>query len=96
MYRWEHTDDWTPRQLGLVVHAETVRIHPFTDGNGRTTRILTDVVFAAVQVPPSCNTTGSVTTRRGTSSCFGPTTATGTPPGRGRSCAFIGVEPIEA
>ena len=25
-YRWEHTDDWTPRQLGIVVHAETVRI----------------------------------------------------------------------
>jgi fido (protein-threonine AMPylation protein) len=51
VYRWEHTDDWTPRQLGIVVHAETVRIHPFTDGNGRTTRFLADFVFAAVLNP---------------------------------------------
>lgn len=50
-YRWEHTDDWTPRQLGIVVHAEIVRIHPFADGNGRTTRFLADLVFAAVQDP---------------------------------------------
>jgi fido (protein-threonine AMPylation protein) len=50
-YRWEHTDDWTPRQLGIVVHAETVRIHPFVDGNGRTTRFLADLVFVAVQDP---------------------------------------------
>lgn len=50
-WRWEHTDDWTPRQLGIVVHAETVRIHPFVDGNGRTTRLLADLVFAAAQDP---------------------------------------------
>lgn len=50
-YRWEHTDDWTARQLGIVVHAETVWIHPFTDGNGCTTRFLADLVFAAVQDP---------------------------------------------
>jgi len=50
-YRWDHTDDWTPRQLGIVAHAETVRIHPFADGNGRTTRFLADLVFAAVQDP---------------------------------------------
>ncbi len=31
------------------MHAETVRIHPFTDGNGRTTRLLADLSFAAVQ-----------------------------------------------
>lgn len=50
-YRWEHTNDWTPRELGCVVHAETVRIHPFVDGNGRTTRFLADLVFAAAQNP---------------------------------------------
>lgn len=44
-YRWEQTDDWTPRELGIVTHAETVRIHPFADGNGRTTRLLADLVF---------------------------------------------------
>ncbi|OBK67148.1 cell filamentation protein Fic [Mycobacterium colombiense] len=50
-FRWKRTDDWTPRQLGIVVHAETVRIHPFVDGNGRTTRFLADLVFAAAQNP---------------------------------------------
>ena len=48
-YRWRETGDWTPRQLGIAVHAETVRIHPFTDGNGRATRLLADLVFAAAQ-----------------------------------------------
>jgi hypothetical protein len=78
-YRWEHTDDWTPRQLGIVMRAETVLIHPLADGNWRTIRFLADLVFAAVQNPPSCSTTGSLT-RRGTSSCFGPTTDTETWP----------------
>lgn len=50
-WRWEHTSDWTARQLGIVVHAEAVRIHPFVDGNGRTTRLLADLVFAAAQNP---------------------------------------------
>ncbi|MFB9777479.1 Fic family protein [Brevibacterium otitidis] len=49
LYRWNETDDWTPREFGLLVHAEAVRIHPFTDGNGRTTRLLADLVFIAVQ-----------------------------------------------
>jgi len=50
-YRWEQTDDWTPRELGIAVHAETVRIHCFVDGNGRTTRLLADLVFFAAQDP---------------------------------------------
>lgn len=48
-YRWEHTDDWTPRELGIAVHAETVRIHCFVDGNGRATRLFADLVFLAAQ-----------------------------------------------
>jgi fido (protein-threonine AMPylation protein) len=48
-YRSEHTDDWTPRILGITAHAETVRIHPFIDGNGRTTRLLADLVYIAAQ-----------------------------------------------
>lgn len=48
-YRWEHTDDWGARELGMAVHADTVRIHPFVDGNGRTTRRMADLVFAAAQ-----------------------------------------------
>jgi hypothetical protein len=27
-HRWDDTDDWTPRELGIVTHAETVRVHP--------------------------------------------------------------------
>ncbi|MCV7230389.1 Fic family protein [Mycolicibacterium komossense] len=50
-YRWEHTDDWSAHELGIATHAETVRIHPFVDGNGRTTRFLADLVFAAAQDP---------------------------------------------
>ncbi len=49
LYRWQHTNDWNHRQLGIAAHAETVRIHPFTDGNGRTTRLLADLVFLAAR-----------------------------------------------
>jgi fido (protein-threonine AMPylation protein) len=49
LYRWENTGDWTPYELGIVAHAETVRIHPFVDGNGRTTRLLADILFVAAQ-----------------------------------------------
>lgn len=48
-YRWGQMEDWTARELGIVAHAETVRIHPFADGNGRATRLLADLVFAAAQ-----------------------------------------------
>ncbi|MBD8207943.1 MULTISPECIES: Fic family protein [unclassified Microbacterium] len=51
LYRWTHTDDWSPRQLGIAVHADVVRIHPFVDGNGRTTRLLADLVHYAAQSP---------------------------------------------
>lgn len=50
-YRWENTNDWTPRELGIAVHAEAVRIHGFVDGNGRVTRLLADLVFFAAQDP---------------------------------------------
>lgn len=48
-YRWEHTDDWSPRELGIAMHAECVRIHPFADGNGRSTRLYADLLFVATQ-----------------------------------------------
>lgn len=50
-YRWEHTSDWNARQFGIAVHAELVRIHPFVDGNGRTTRLIGDLVLLAAQDP---------------------------------------------
>lgn len=49
LYRWEETDDWNAHQLGITVHAELVHIHPFTDGNGRTTRLLANLVFLSAQ-----------------------------------------------
>jgi fido (protein-threonine AMPylation protein) len=49
LYRWNETDDWTARELGIAAHAATVRIHPFVDGNGRSTRLLADLVFVAAQ-----------------------------------------------
>jgi fido (protein-threonine AMPylation protein) len=52
LYRWEYTNDWTPRELGIAAHAEVVRIHPFVDGNGRSTRLLADLVFLAAQDGP--------------------------------------------
>ena len=52
-HRWGHTSDWSARELGVVVHAETVRVHPFVDGNGRTTRLLADLVFVAAQDGPT-------------------------------------------
>lgn len=48
-YRWENTGDWSARELGIAVHAECVRIHPFVDGNGRSTRLYADLVFLAAQ-----------------------------------------------
>jgi fido (protein-threonine AMPylation protein) len=48
-YRWHHTQGLTPRLLGIAAHAETVHIHPFADGNGRTTRLLADLLFVAAQ-----------------------------------------------
>lgn len=48
-YRWDHTDDWTAREFGIAMHAECVRIHPFVDGNGRSTRLYADLLFLAAQ-----------------------------------------------
>ncbi len=46
-YRWDAVHDLDPKTLGLLAHVAVVRIHPFVDGNGRATRLLTDVVLAA-------------------------------------------------
>ncbi|WP_184826298.1 Fic family protein [Jiangella mangrovi] len=44
-WRWLHTTDLTPRVLGITFHAIVVHIHPFFDGNGRTTRLLADLAL---------------------------------------------------
>lgn len=48
-WRWEHTTHLTAQVLGIAAHAIVVRVHPFVDGNGRTTRLLADLTFAAAQ-----------------------------------------------
>jgi fido (protein-threonine AMPylation protein) len=48
-FRWRNTADWTPHQFGIGVHAEILRIHPFADGNGRTSRLVADLIFLATQ-----------------------------------------------
>lgn len=48
-YRWEKAHDLTARELGISAHAALVHVHPFVDGNGRTTRLLADLVFVSAQ-----------------------------------------------
>lgn len=48
-FRWAGQGSVSARSLGITVHAELVHIHPFVDGNGRTTRLLADLVFLAAQ-----------------------------------------------
>ena len=48
-YRWEQAHDLTARELGISAHASLVHVHPFVDGNGRTTRLLADLVFLSAQ-----------------------------------------------
>jgi Fic family protein len=41
-----------PIEIASEFHLEYVRIHPFYDGNGRTARILTNVILIACGLPP--------------------------------------------
>lgn len=52
-YRWSHTDDWSAKAVAVATHAELTRIHPFADGNGRSTRLLADLAYLATQDPSS-------------------------------------------
>ncbi len=48
-FRWDAGQIRNAQELGISVHAALVRIHPFVDGNGRTTRLLADLIFLAAQ-----------------------------------------------
>jgi Fic family protein len=41
-----------PVQIALDFHLDFVRIHPFYDGNGRTARILTNLILVSYGYPP--------------------------------------------
>ncbi len=79
-YRWS-LGHWTPRQLGIAAHAESVRVHPFADGNGRTTRLLGTSCFCPLKTMSSTSTTGTstVSTSGDTSSCSSSSTCTANP-----------------
>jgi len=47
--RWLVAKDWSAKEVSLAAHAEILRIHPFTDGNGRTSRLLADLIYLCVQ-----------------------------------------------
>lgn len=48
-HRWDTSQAREARDLGIAAHAALVHIHPFVDGNGRTTRLLADLIFLAAQ-----------------------------------------------
>ncbi|MEA2090662.1 MAG: Fic family protein [Thermoproteota archaeon] len=47
LLRWlkENPDEYTPIELAAVFHHRLVQIHPFTEGNGRTARLLMNCVL---------------------------------------------------
>jgi Fic family protein len=38
--------------LAILAHLEMVKIHPFTDGNGRTSRLIMNTILKHYQLPP--------------------------------------------
>lgn len=52
----EHPDDPSYERgavhVAVWAHAEVVRIHPFLDGNGRTSRVLMNAVLVGLGLPP--------------------------------------------
>ena len=49
LFRYNETSDFDAKALGVVTHAEIVRVHPFADGNGRCSRLFADLVYLAAQ-----------------------------------------------
>jgi Fic family protein len=47
----ENPDEYTPMELAAVFHHRFVQIHPFTEGNGRTARLLMNAVLLRFGYP---------------------------------------------
>jgi len=47
----ENPDEYTPIELAAVFHHRFVQIHPFTEGNGRTARLLMNVILMKAGYP---------------------------------------------
>jgi len=53
LLKWlrENPDEYTPIELAAVLHHGFVRIHPFTEGNGRTARLLMNAILLKAGYP---------------------------------------------
>jgi Fic family protein len=49
----EQAHELSPPELAAWIHCKLVRIHPFTDGNGRTARLLMNLVLMRTGYPPA-------------------------------------------
>ena len=50
---FKNAADYHPVELALLAHYELVTIHPFSDGNGRTARLLMNLVLIQNGYPPA-------------------------------------------
>lgn len=48
----EETMDMHPVKLAAIAHYQLVKIHPFVDGNGRTSRLLMNTILMKYGFPP--------------------------------------------
>ena len=49
---WYDAGDLHPVEIAAILHADFVKIHPFTDGNGRTARLLMNFGLMKNGFPP--------------------------------------------
>ena len=52
VYKIENNKEFNTIELAAYVHHELVRIHPFVDGNGRTARLLMNLILMREGYPP--------------------------------------------
>lgn len=50
---WLHNSDTNPLALAIDAHLKLVSIHPFVDGNGRTARLLMNLLLIQAGYPPA-------------------------------------------